>query len=254
MGAPVEWLGRRMTDGGVVERRVRVGDVPGIVWSPPGEGPPPPLVLLGHGGSGHKGSAGVVAHARWFAGRAGIAAVAIDGPYHGDRVPAPLPAEVYQARMAGEGIEAVLDRMADDWWATVDALGAAGVADTERLGYLGMSMATRFGLPWAARAGDRLRCVVFGKFGLRQCAGMPAGLSAPHRVASDARRITAPALLHVPWHDEVFPADGQRALFEALGSRDKRLVGVPGPHAGTDPGAIGRWRDVIRRHLAPARS
>lgn len=243
----MRWAAPRAADG-VVARRFRLsGGVPGVLWSPP-DGPRPPLVLLGHGGSGHKGSRGVVEHARWFAA-AGIAAVAIDGPYHGERVTAPLPAEVYQARIADAGIEPVLDRMADDWCATVDALGADGVADTDRLGYLGVSMGTRFGLPWAARAGDRLRCAVFGKFGLRQCAEMPAGLSAPDRVVADAGRIAAPTLLHVQWYDEIFPLDGQLALFDALGSTDKRLIGYAGPHTGSAPEAVALWRDFVRRHL-----
>ncbi|MFI8889004.1 hypothetical protein [Streptomyces paradoxus] len=94
--------------------------------------------------------------------QAGIAALAIDGPCHGDRVPEPLPAAEYQA------------------------------------------MGARFGIPLAAALGDRLRCVVLGKFGLRQGAALHRGLEAPERIAADARRVTAPALFHLQWHDEVW--------------------------------------------------
>jgi hypothetical protein len=54
----VEWIDRRVGDGGVVERSFRLaragGIVPGVLWLPPAPVSPPRLVLLGHGGSGHK--------------------------------------------------------------------------------------------------------------------------------------------------------------------------------------------------------
>jgi dienelactone hydrolase len=259
----IEWTGPDVAHDGVVEREFRLsraeGVVPGVLWRPPvpdpeskqkpKQKPKQKLVLLGHGGSGHKRSDRIVALACWFASQAGLAALAIDGPYHGDRVSAPMPAAEYQRRIVAEGTDAVLDRMTGDWLAAVDALGADGIADPESVGYLGMSMATRFGLPLAAALGDRLRCVALGKFGLRQGQAMPEGLARPERAAADARRITAPTLFHLQWHDEVFPRDGQLALFELFGSPDKELVGYAGPHAETKPQAVARWRDFIAGHL-----
>lgn len=164
----------------------------------------------------------------------------------------PLSAAQYQARIAEAGIEIVLDRMTEDWRATADAIAASGLAAADQLAYIGMSMGTRFGLPVVAAMGNRVRCVVFGKFGLQQGTAMHKGMAAPERVARDARRITAPVLFHVQWHDEIFPRDGQLALFDVLGSKDKQLAGYVGTHAETEPTAIALWREFISRHLKSA--
>jgi dienelactone hydrolase len=258
MDIDVAWGERRDIDG-VTElpfrlRRPAAGEVPALAWlpsattGPPAQtGPPamtgPPLVMLGHGGSGSKRAERIVALGRWFAGQ-GLAAVAIDGPYHGDRVDRPMPPEQYQALVAGEGMERVLDRMTEDWLAVLGSLPV----DRERLGYVGMSMGARYGLALLAALGDRAKGAVLGKFGLG--AGLDPRLEVRDRVVADAGRISAPLLFHVQLGDTLFPLEGQRELFGLIGSARKELIEYPGAHGDTDPAAVVRWREFIRSAVA----
>jgi dienelactone hydrolase len=248
-----QWIGEPVSEGGVLERRFDLkresGVVPGILWTPAEYDRPLPVVLMGHGGSGHKRADRQLMLARRFAAVSRAAAVAIDGPFHGDRVSEPLDRRQYQERLAAAGVEKVTDGMVDDWRATLEALGRIEGIDASRAAYIGFSMGTRFGLPFVAAAGERLRCAVLGKNGLRQSSSMHPATDMAARFRRDAPAIAIPVLFHVQWDDELFPRDGQFELFELIGSRDKRLIAFPGPHMAAPPDAVRAWCDFIERHL-----
>jgi len=93
----VEWL-KEEASGDCTERSFLLHrppvPVPGVLWSPPNT-MPQATVLLFHGGSGHKRTERHLRMGRWLASAAGLAVIAIDGPYHGDRVPAPMTPPAY---------------------------------------------------------------------------------------------------------------------------------------------------------------
>jgi len=242
----VEWLGEE-TSAGCTERsflmRRPQGPVPGVLWSPQAT-EPRATALLFHGGSGHKRSERHLRMGRRLAS-AGLAVIAIDGPYHGDRVRTPMEPPAYQKLIVDEGIETVTARMTADWLDAVSALGALGLADSAHVSVFGMSMGARFGLPAAAALGPRLQCAVLGKFGLRQAAPLHPGLRAPALMATAARAVSAALLYHVQWDDEIFPRDGQFELFDALASADKKLIAKPGPHGRTHPDDEASWQDFL---------
>jgi len=68
-----------------IERRGKA--IPGVVWQPLRATGAQPLVLMGHGGSGHKRSAKLTRMAEIFTTTYGWWAAAIDGPVHGARGP-----------------------------------------------------------------------------------------------------------------------------------------------------------------------
>lgn len=242
---------------GVRQRRfdvARDGAVaPGLLWTPPsprtGAGAAP-LVLLGHGGAGSKREGYIVSLARRLVRHHGIAAAAIDGPVHGDRrqdphAPTALVLVEFAQRWANDG-EAMTDEMVADWRATLDALESSGEVDTSSVGWWGVSMGTIVGLPVVA-AEPRITVAVLGLM----------GLTGPTRarIESDAPAVTCPLMFLVQWDDAMFPVPDALALWERVGSIDKRLLAHPGGHGALPTDAFDASARFLARHLleAPAR-
>lgn len=223
-----DWVGEGTTARGVRERRFDVyrGSrfVPGVLWTPEDADGTPPLVLLGHGASGHKREEYILGLARRLVRRQGFAVAAIDGPVQGDR-------------RADGGVDrtenftnltniwrddpTVTDEMVADWRSTLDALQDPAVLGPGPVGYWGLSMGTIFGLPFVA-AEPRISAAVLGLMGL-------TGPS-EERIRSDAAAITCPVLFLVQWNDELFDRALAFDLFDALATTDKRLHANPGSH------------------------
>ena len=255
MSDRIRWINMNESTVDIAERTFQIerpgGIVPGVAWLPQEHAKSCPLVLLGHGGSGHKKNERNVLLGKWFASTVEIAAVAIDGPFHGDRVGSPLTPVQYQRKIEIEGMDAVATRMVSDWQATVAAINTLDFVDTTRLGYFGLSMGTRFGLPLCAAVGAALRCAVFGKFGLSHAPGFYEGSDMTQQIRISASQIVAPTLFHLQWDDELFPREGQLELFDTLGSREKQLIAYAGAHGQTNPTAATRWTEFMARHLRP---
>ncbi|MGC9961065.1 MAG: alpha/beta hydrolase [Acidimicrobiales bacterium] len=218
-------------DRGVRERRFdldRAGRrVPGMLWTGADATGPRPLVLLGHGASGHKRQDYVVSMARRLVRHRGYAAASIDGPVHGDRRPAGVDsgsrAVFLQFAQAWSSDDHMTDDMLADYTATVDALQALDDVGDGPLGWWGLSMGTILGLPFVA-AEKRMSVAVLGLMGM-------TGPTRP-RIEADAPKVNCPVLFLVQWDDELFARDAAFALFGALGSADKRLHAAVGGHGG----------------------
>ena len=238
-----EWKDEGFSEGLITERQFVIsGDkkpVPGIIWFPETAKGPLPLVLFGHGGSSHKRVARSLMLGRRLAGVSQFAMAAIDGPAHGDRKD---PGEYDQNSAMTQGtVDQVIDGMVDDWCATLEHLTGMDFIDAGRVAYAGFSMGTRFGIPFVAAAGDRLRCAALGKNALETKDPSRASAHAGPRLKRDAPKIRIPVLFHMQWDDELFARESQCALFDLIGSEDKRLIAYPGPHGTSTPEAVGQW-------------
>ena len=246
-----EWKDEGLCEGQIEERQfvIKGGKkpVPGIMWSPEVIENPLPLVLFGHGGSGHKRVARALMLGRRFASVSQFAMVAIDGPAHGDRK---NPGEYNQvAAMSEGGVDNVVDGMVEDWSTTLDHFSNMDFIDAGRVAYIGFSMGTRFGLPYVAAAGDKLRCAALGKNALATKVASSALAHSGERLGKDAPKIKVPLLFHMQWDDELFAKESQCELFDLIGSEDKRLISYPGPHARSTPESVDHWCAFIEGHL-----
>lgn len=181
------------------------------------------LAFIQHGGSSCKDGPDVwdVAHA--LVGARGIRLVSLDGPVHGARRPAgeaSPPLEVRQRFFhIWEHEPAHIDRHVDAWRSLMDETTQAW--QPERLAWIGLSMGTAYGLPVLARE-PRLGSAVIGMWG--------TSFVNSQRLVADAAKVRGRVLFQQKWHDELFSREGQLALFDALGTDDRRLHVYPGGH------------------------
>ena len=218
--------------------------IPGVVWQPLRVTGAQPLVLMGHGGTGHKRSAKMLRMAEIFTSY-GWWAAAIDGPAHGARGPVTDTADRASYREMWTRPNVVQD-MIDDWTAVLDALTLLDEIDKTRIGYWGVSMGTMFGLPYVA-SDARIRAAVLGKAGMRGSSVERSGIDRHFKVY--AARVTLPVLFTLQWDDERFDRDGQIELYEMLGSTDKRLHAYPGQHSDDGPEALETSAAFLHRYL-----
>ena len=230
--------------GFVVERQGHV--IPGVLWCPAVLSGPRPLVLMGHGGSGHKRNERMVMLGRLFAGDYGWCAAAIDGPVHGERGPVTDPTQP-EYRAMWQRPEVVED-MIDDWKTTLDVLGTLSNIDGAHVGYWGVSMGTMFGLPYVA-SDARVRAAVLGKAGMSGSSVRRSGIDTHFKTF--APKVTIPVLFVMQWDDERFERQGQLDLFDRLGAPDKRLHAYPGQHVDNGPEAFEVQAAFLRRYLEP---
>ena len=118
---------------------------------------------------------------------------------------------------AGSGIDA----MNADWRAVIDRLCLDERIDAERIGWVGVSMGTAYGLPLVAIE-RRIKAAVLGMWGL--------SFVNSQRLGEEAAQIACPVLFQQKWDDELFTRDSQIALFGNLGCTEKWLNVYPGPH------------------------
>lgn len=235
---------------GVTEERLDVEvagrSVPCILWRPQRPSGPTPLVLAGHGGGfgtdGHKRVDAIVRLATHLATVHGIATAAIDQPGCGDRD----GAEEEQARrrqmtveeaVATLWTESLVGELIGDWQGTLDHLEAAFDLGRHGVGYWGLSGGTTFGLPLVASE-PRISAAILGLNG-----DVPL-------MRAYAPDVTCPVLYVMNLDDHFMSRESCLALFDALGSTDKRLLGFPGDHGENLDQALPDWARFFADRLA----
>jgi dienelactone hydrolase len=205
----------------------KVGDrrVPASIWMPKDISHLLPVVLVGHGGSGHRKSQLVLDIVRDLVLEFQIAVVAIDGPVHGDRRSTFLDGPVVRQEFReiwATGLS--IDPMVEDWMSCIDYLNQFPEIDLNRIGWYGISMGTAYGIPLIA-ADSRIKAASLGMWGTCR--------PPTERLVSDAKKIAIPVFFQVKENDEIFTQHGQEDLYANIASKEKVYKTYPGGH--TDP-------------------
>jgi len=220
----VEWMSGTA---GAEDFRI-VGDrrtVTGALWLPQQHDTQTPMVLCGHGASGDRYQAPIPHLSKRFSRERAFAVLSLDGPVHGLRQVGPGGREALREEMQRDSF---VDDMVQDWLLTLQLLQDVREVGTGPLGYFGLSMGTIFGIPLLAAAARAGTTFAVSTLGLAGSTGAVAFIG--ERLLSDAADVTHPVFYLMQLEDELFDRDGYLALFDALGSLDKRLHANPGLH------------------------
>src|SRR5439155_13968122 len=134
------------------------------------------------------------------------------------------------ARTASLWTEDLVMEMAADWRATVEHVQGELGLGTGPLGYWGLSGGTTFGLPLVATEPR----IVVAVLGLN---------SAVPLMSKYAPKVTCPVLYLQSLDDTFMTRDASLALFDQLGTADKRIHAHPGNHGSFPPD---EQDDVVR--------
>ncbi|GAB2466688.1 alpha/beta hydrolase [Xylanimonas ulmi] len=231
---------------GVVERRLTLDGVPGILWTPdPPASAPAPAILLGHPGGLERMYPRLLARAARAAAD-GFATATIELPGSGDRPRLPdleaARADLRRAITRGEPVDDdVVDRLVlplveaavPECRRLLDALEAEGVGGP--FGYSGgiVSLGVRL-------AAVEPRVVAAGLF---------AGSRIPRAIIEQARQVRIPTHVLLQWDDAGNDRQEALSLFDALGSPDKTLQANMGGHTGVPEHAAEDAARFFVRHL-----
>ena len=72
------------------------------------------------------------------------------------------------------------------------------------------------------------------------------------QIAEAARRVRHPVLYHVQWDDQLFDHAGAFALYDLIGTPDKRLQSTPGLHAEYTAEAVDTMHTFLANRLRAA--
>lgn len=233
-----------LLDGGVLERRFTLDDIPGILWTP--ESTPAPLILMGHPGGLATMYPRLVARAH-SAAEHGFATATIEVPGSGER---PRLASVDRARAdlhrtlrAGERVAGglverlilpLVDASVPEWQSVLDAL----LAEPEINGPVGYSGGViSIGVRLVAVESRISAAVLF------------AGSYVPRVVVDDARRVTIPLHVLLQWDDEGNDRQMALDLFDSFASGQKTLHANSGGHTGIPHFAAEEANRFFTRHL-----
>ena len=220
----LEWHDESQIDGATArEFTIHAPDRPitGVLWSGPSTEAGAPLVCFGHGASGDRHQRPIPRIAGQLSSQHGYFCLSIDGPVHGRRQIGPGGRASFWPEWRREGST---EEMVRDWRLALQVISDQPGVGAGPVGYWGLSMGTIYGAPFVA-AESRISVAVLGLMGL---------VSEPENykpiIDAAARAITCPVFFIWQLEDELFTRDECLAMFDALGSEDKRLHANPGLH------------------------